>query len=158
MPGEIGSRAGQPVLLVREQHDTHGTPRPEVQRLHQPQGLPRHHASAAVVGRSGADVPRIEVAADDDDFFRALAAANLGDDVRGVRVGEKPRVHFQAQRDLRAAVLHALESIGVLGGDGGRGDLRLAVSVAQGARVRCPQPRRSDGSHQRGDGALARGA
>ena len=33
--------------------------------LHQPQRFPRHDAAAAIVARAGADVPRVEVAADD---------------------------------------------------------------------------------------------
>ena len=69
------------VLLVGEEHDAHRAARPQVELLHQPHRLPRHDAAAAVVGRARADVPRVEVAADDDDLVRQLAAAHLADDV-----------------------------------------------------------------------------
>ena len=42
--------------------------------LHQPRRFPRDDAADAVVGRAGADVPRIEVAAEQHDLVRPLAA------------------------------------------------------------------------------------
>ena len=95
----IGEAAAAAVLFVGEQHHAHGAPRPQVQLLHDPQRFPRHHAAAAIVGRAGADVPRVEMAADDDDFVRLLAAADFADDVRRFRVGVEMRLHLQPDDD-----------------------------------------------------------
>ena len=124
--GELGEvlvavrlAAAPAVLLVGPQHDADGAPRAEVQLLHQPQRFPRRDAPAAIVGRPRADVPRIEVPADDDHFVRQLAAADLADDVRGVGVGEEARLHHQLQPDRRSAIHHPLQTRGVLGRHGG---------------------------------------
>ena len=89
VPIAVRRTAASAVLLVGPQHDADRAPRAEVQLLHQAQGFPRRDAPAAIVGRSRADVPRIEVPADDDHFVGQLAAANLADDVRRVGVGEE---------------------------------------------------------------------
>ena len=60
---------------------------------------------------------------------------------------------FRRSADLRAAVLHALQALGVLDRDGGRGNLRHAVGVAQRAGVRRAQAGRADGADEHGDGA-----
>src|SRR5204862_1185387 len=74
---EIAQPAAAAVLLVGPQDDPQRAPRPQVQLLHQPQRLPAHHAPAAIVGRAAADVPGIEVAADNHDFLGPLTAADL---------------------------------------------------------------------------------
>ena len=83
--------------------------------LHQAQRLPHHHASAAIVGRSGPDVPRVDVAADDDHFVRQLAAAQLADDVGRLGVGQEVRLHDELQAHRRSSIAHALQAGGILG-------------------------------------------
>ena len=132
---EVGASAGEAVLFVGEEHDAHRAARPQVELLHQPQRFPRHDAAAAVVCRAGADVPGIEVAADDDDFVGPLAAADLADDVRRVGIGQELGLHLQADADLRAAVLHALQALGVLDRDRGRRE--SAARRRRSAASRC---------------------
>ena len=146
--------AAPAVLLVGPQHEADGPPRPQPQLLHDPQRFPRHDASAAVVARAGADVPRIEVSADDHDFVGPLAAAKLADDVRGQRFGLEVRFHLQAHDDV-AALGEALQAIGVLGGDRRRGNVRRVWGVLQAARVREAEPVGSDGAHQHRHRAVA---
>ena len=99
-PGGVAIRvaAAQAVLLVREQHHAHGPPRADIQLLHQPRGFPRHDAPHAIVRRAGADVPRIEVAADEHDLVRQLAPANLADHVGRFDVGLEARLHLAGAR------------------------------------------------------------
>ena len=135
VPIAIAEAAAAAVLLVGPQHDADRPARPQIQLLHQAQRLPRHHAAAAIVGRSGADVPGVEVAADDDDFVRQLAAAELADHVGRVGVGQEVRLHRRASGARRAAIAHALQPRGILGRHRGGGNLRLPVGV--GAARRC---------------------
>ena len=93
----VGQRAQTSVLLVRPQHDAKRAARPQVQLLHEAERFPRHDAPPAVVGRAGADVPGIEVPADDDHFVRSFAAADFADDVERVGVGQEPGLHLQAE-------------------------------------------------------------
>src|SRR6185295_6771987 len=165
VPGELGAMliaiaetAAAAVLLVVPQHDAHGAARPEIQLLHQPHRLPGDDAAATIVGGAGADVPRIQVAADDDDLLGPLASADLADDVRRRRVGLEVRLHLQPDDDAAAAIGHALQAIGVLGADRRGGNLRRVAGVAEGAGVRRPQSARTDRAHQYRDGAVARGA
>ena len=116
--------AASTVLLVGPQHDADRPPRPEIQLLHDPQRFPGHDAPSAIVGRTRADVPRIEVAADDDDLVRPLAAADLADHVRRFHVAFHVRVHAEVHDDGTAAFGHPLQPIGIFGGDCGGGDLR----------------------------------
>ena len=85
----LGVRGGaaQAVLFVGQQHDAHRPARPDAELLHQPQRLPRDDAADAVVGGAGADVPRVEMAAEQHDLVRLLAPADLADDVRRLDVG-----------------------------------------------------------------------
>ena len=93
------------------------------------------------------------MAADDDDLVGTLAPADLADDVGRVGVGQELGLHLQPDPDLRAAVLHALQPLGVLGRDRRRRDLRRALGVAQRAGVRRAQAGRADRADEHGDGA-----
>ena len=135
----IGEAAASAVLLVGPQHDADRPARPQIQLLHDAQRFPRHDAAAAIVGRAGADVPRVEVAADDDDFVGFFASANLADDVGRLGVGVEMRLHLQPDDDRVAAVGHALQPVGVFGRDGRCRDLRRVSRVLQRAGVRRAQ-------------------
>ena len=160
IPVPVRGAAAEPVLFVRPENDANGPARPQIQLFHQPQCLPRHHASAAVVGGSCTDVPGIDVAAEDDDFVRQFASADLADDVEGVGVGEHPRFHREPEPDGRAPCHHPLEPIGVLSGRrlarlGGRavGDRRVVVGSSRVGRAKAGRADRPDKSR---DGAERR--
>ncbi len=146
----IASAAAKTVLFVGPEDDPDGAARTQVQLLHQAQRLPRHDRPAAIVGRSRSDVPRVEVATDDDHFVRELASTDLTDDVERIGVGEHLRFHLQSKADGRAAVRHALQAIGVFRRDRSGRDLRGVGVVGERAGVRRPQSGWAHGSHQRG--------
>ena len=154
----IRGDAAAAVLLVRPEDHANGPARAEVQLLPDPQRFPRHHASAAIIGRAGADIPRIEVAADDDHFVGPLAAADLADDVGRFGVGLEVSLHLQPHHHFVAAVGHPLQAVGVLGGDGGRGDLLHVARVLERAGVRRAKAGRSDRANQHRDRPVTRGA
>src|SRR6185295_18552109 len=124
------------VLFVGPQHDAHGAARPQVQLLHDAERFPRHHASAAIVGRTGPDVPRVEVTADDDDFLGTFAPADLGDDIGGLDVRLDVPLHPQPHDYAIAAGGHAIEGVGVFAADRGGRNARRAGLVLDRAGVR----------------------
>ena len=79
---EVGAAAAQSVLLVHEQHGADGALRLQVHVVHQAHRLHHHGHARAVVDRAGAEVPGVEVRADEDDLIGLLAAAELRHDVR----------------------------------------------------------------------------
>ena len=95
---------------------------------------------------------------DDHDFVGQLAAADLADDVGRVGVGEEVRLHLEPDPRRRAAVLHALQPVGVLDRDRGGRNLRLTLGVAERAGVRRAQAGRADGADERRNRAERRGA
>jgi hypothetical protein len=135
-----------------------GAARAQVQRLQQPRHLPRDDAAAAVVVRALPHVPRVEVAADEDDLVRLLSAFKLRDDVGRLGVGQEARLHPEAQAGALAAVVHALQHLRALDGDGGRGNLRAVLRVAERARVRRLKADGRDGADDGGDRAVLRRA
>src|ERR1051326_671230 len=105
------------VLLVGPEHDADRTSRAKVQLLHQPKRLPRRHRSAAVIGRTRADVPRIEMTTDDNDLVGTLAAADFADDVRRISIRQEMRFHRQLETNGGATIDHALQPRGIFGGE-----------------------------------------
>ena len=65
-----------------------------------------------VVGRAGADVPRVDVAAEQHDLLRPLAAANLADDVGRLDVGFEVRLPSSSRTRTRRprAISRAIRS------------------------------------------------
>lgn len=124
--------------------------------MHQAERFPRHDASAAVIRRAGAHVPRVEMTADDDDFVGPLPPADFADHVRRVRVGFEVRLHLEVDANRVAAIRHALEARSIFGGDGGRRDCGLPFNVREGAGVRRPKTRGPDRTHEHGDPAKCR--
>ena len=115
-PPNLKTRAAQPQAgLLQDSH-----------RLH------HHGRSGRVVGRPGAAVPRVEVAAEDDDLVGLVGPGDLADDVEGVDVGIVERVldvqlepdgHFLFHGPHQAAV--------VLGGKRDLRDARVGAGVAR---------------------------
>src|ERR1019366_6048970 len=99
------SHAAPPaVLLVDPESDADGAPRFETEFLHEGHGLEAGDDGSAIVLRALADVPGIEVAAQDDHFLGMLPAGDLADDVAAIGVGGHLRAHLQVDRDGHAVV------------------------------------------------------
>ena len=94
--------AGQSVLLVREEHDAHGAARRPRQRGDLARGLEDDAAARAVVDGAAAEVPRIQVRTEHDDFAGRLASRHLADHVR--RFGVRPRSAGEREADAHGAV------------------------------------------------------
>ena len=90
---------------------------------------------------------------DDHDFFRSFAPADFRDDVRGLDVREKVRLHAEADGHAGAARLEPLQPLGIFGGDRGRGDARRAVGISERARVGRSEADRADRPQQHRDRA-----
>src|SRR6266849_2848489 len=78
----VREAAAAAVLFVRPQHDTDGAPRPEIQLLHDPQRLPRHHAAAAskcasIFRRTTTRVPRSDMRCRRSASSAVMAAAGI---------------------------------------------------------------------------------
>ena len=78
---DVGPRAVQALLLAREQDEADGPLGLDAHGLERPGGLEHGHDAGAVVGGAGAQVPAIDVAADDHDLVGLLGARDLGDGV-----------------------------------------------------------------------------
>ena len=104
------------------------------------------------------DVPRVEVPADDNDLVGLLASADLANDVRGLRVGQRRAPIDQAQayrRRVPRDVPARSASSTLTAAAGIRGRVGL---VRERAGVRRPQPVEPDGAHERGDARRRRAA
>jgi hypothetical protein len=77
----------QSVLFVGEEHDTNSAPGADAEHFEQANRLPRGHTPAAVIVGAGADIPRVEMPADDHDLFRLLPPAPLRYDIRAGHIG-----------------------------------------------------------------------
>ena len=88
------------------------------------------------------------MAADDDDFVRLLASANLADDVGRHRRRPRNAPPSSADDDPVAAVGHALQAVGVLEAMAAAGILGAPVGVLQRAGVRQAQSVRADRTNE----------
>jgi hypothetical protein len=145
--------AAQSVLFVGEQHDANRAPWSQLQRLQQPPDLPRRDRPSAIVSRAGANVPGIEVAADDDDLVRPLAPAHFRDDVRRLDVGVHGGIHRQAETHSLAPRGHACQTRRVFPRNRRRRDPRHTVAIDQHAGVRRAKAFRPNRSNERRDRA-----
>ena len=135
----VGVGAAQAVLLVGEQHQPHRPAGLDAELLHQAQPLPGDDAPDGVVRGAGGGVPRVEVAADEHDLVRPLAADELANHV-GVSASASAPLHLQPHPHRPAAADDAVDAHGVLHRDGRRRNPRCLVAVLHAAGVRCPQP------------------
>ena len=119
------------------------------QLLEQVNGLHGNHDTGAVVEGSGAQVPGVEVAGDDDHLFGVLSSLPVGDDVEAFGVGESLRGEGEVQRD-RALAGEVLEQVGVFCGDGGGGNLGHAVGILGEAGMGKAKIRSPNRAHQHG--------
>ena len=128
--------AAHAVLLIRPQHDAHGAPWPQAKLEHQPRSLPRGEATAAVVHRPLANIPRVDVAADDDDLLRLLRSGDLRNDVPRNAIGQRACLHLEPHAERLAAGLHPREHVGVLQRERGMRDFLYTIGVRHAAGVR----------------------
>src|SRR5690349_19191754 len=118
VPLRVGARTTRAVLFVGPEDETNGPPRLDAELLHQPERLPRDHASHAVVRRARADVPRVDVTTEHDNLVRLLAAADLGDDIGGFDVTLTATFKRQVNAHLPPARREARNAVCILTGDG----------------------------------------
>ena len=136
MPLGILHGSAYAIFLIRPQHDAHGALWPQAKLEHQPRSLPRGEATAAVVHRPLANIPRVDVAADDDDLLRLLRSGNLRNDVVRNAVGQSACLHLEPHAERLAAGLHPREHVGVLQRERGVRDFLYAIGVRHSAGVR----------------------
>jgi hypothetical protein len=119
--GEIGLASGASGFLVAEPDDPDRPARPAP--IHHPPGRRGDDRdSRSVVDRSGAEIPAVEMAADEDHARFGVGPRNLRDDVAGRLVAEEARGQGQVHHHLLLALQDALEVLGVGDAEGGRGD------------------------------------
>ena len=79
------------VFLAGEKHGADRVARLVADGLEQAEDFDGLDDAGTVVVRAGRDVPRIEMATDEDNLFRKLGALDFADDVVRGRVGEPRR-------------------------------------------------------------------
>ncbi len=95
----VGARASEPVLFVGEEHHPHRASRRTLAH-HALRGREHDGDARAVVERAGAEVPRVEVRAEEHQLTREIGARHLAHDVRAVALGQRatPEREPEAQR------------------------------------------------------------
>ena len=98
----------------------------------------RYRASSTVIHGAGADVPAVEVAAEEDDGFRMPTAADLEDLIPGDAVWRAVcGVHEQMDAQLQPARLHPPQQLRVFYLDGRQnGEIRPEPRIEEGAEVK----------------------
>src|SRR5690348_4022107 len=157
-PIAIGVAARAAVFFVGPEDDAQGAPGTEPKLVDQVRGFQRGDDAGAIVLRAGADIPGIDVAADDDNFFRLLAADDFADDVRRIGIGESAGFHFEVNGDGVGRVGQSLDESGVFDGDGGGGDFGIRFGILERAGVRRLQADGSDRANEHGDRSETGGA
>ena len=96
------------------------------------------------------------MAAEQHNLLRPLPAQDLAHDVR--RRGIRLEVSFEGQAypHTLATRHHADDAVGILTRDGRRGNRCHVLRILHGTRVRRAEAHRSNGPHERADGALNR--
>ena len=124
---DVGPRAVQALLLAREQDEPDGPPGLDAHGLERAGGLEHGHDARAVVGGAGAQVPAIDVAAEDHDLVGLLGARDLGDGVVDLDRAVAEAV-LQVDLDLDRPPLEQPPDQAVrLGGEEGLGDTAASV-------------------------------
>ncbi len=77
----IHARTVEPLLFAGEEDKADGAPGLEVELGEGAGGFEHGHRAGAIVGGAGAEVPGVEMPADDDDFVGQLAAGDFSDGV-----------------------------------------------------------------------------
>ena len=116
-------------------------------RLYGPGGVRTVHTGTVIV-RAAAEIPGIEVGADQDDLVGQFTAAQLADDVVALHVGERFAVKFEPHSH-RTSLQQRAELLGILSRQSRSRHLGDRIVVAHRTRVWIAIDRRRDRSHQR---------
>ena len=146
--GSVGSAAGASGFFVHPGDHAQGAGGAQVKALENFRGLHGHDHAGSVIDGSGAEVPGIQMAGDDDDLLGMLGAFEVGDDV----VAGFVRELLRSQREMHADFALGSEvgdEVGVFGGDGCGGD---SCGKAESG-VRKAVVSTADGADQGGDSA-----
>ena len=154
----VRARSREAVLLVRERDDAKRAARPLRELPDEARRFDRDPEARGVVHGALPEVPRIEVAAEEDDLLRLLAARDLADDVRRDGVGKRPGREREAHAYGPPVGEQAVDEVGVGIREGRGRNLRDSLFVAQRARVRESRVRRGHGADEDAHGAQLRGA
>src|SRR5690242_21920125 len=125
----IGLRAAQSVLFIGPKHHPHGPARAQTQLVHEPDCFPGRETSTAIILRTLAYVPGIEVTADQYDLSGLFATDDFCDHIARLHVLQEFRRHFQMSDNARATVLPALQLFRIFNADRRVRYLRHAVAV-----------------------------
>src|SRR5436190_16028908 len=87
----IFAAADAAVLLVHVGDDPNGAFWLELEELYKESGLHRDDNAGTVIEGACAQIPRIEMAADDHDLVRLLTSLQVSDDVITRRIGKRLR-------------------------------------------------------------------
>ena len=109
--------------------------RPDSKRAKQADHLDRLGDPGSVVVGPGRDVPGVQVPANHDDLLREFGAADLADDVVGLRIRENAGVDLHPDLDSCPCLQGGAQSICRHRAEGGRRDSRLVRSEAGETRV-----------------------
>src|SRR5690606_30543246 len=134
----VGVAAPDALFLVGPGDDAHGVARALFARQVGDEFAGRHGDgnAGAVVNGTGAQVPGIQVAADQYHLARVLAAGDFGDDVLAGVFTALTGAEVQLDRDRLAFGQHVFEDVGIGVRERGAGNLPEGDVIAEHAGVR----------------------
>src|SRR5689334_20247577 len=132
----VSKRPIEPFFFASEEHKADGPPRVLPGAYNGVRGAKRRSRSRAVVSRSFAQVPGIQVPAHNKDFFRMLAPANLSDNIGSLHGATRKRIlHVEAHAWRDAPLDKSLQLTLIFPGHGHNRNGEVRVK-AQNPRVR----------------------
>ena len=105
---DIGLGAEHALFFAGEKHEAHGAARHQAQRLKTARDVDHHGGVHAIVLRAGAQVPGVQMGADQHDFLRPLAAPYFRHHISGLnrrppmRLGRSSRTRTSPCSERRA--------------------------------------------------------
>ncbi len=108
----IGDTAKAAGFLIAKPHDADGATM-LAPGMDQPRGGCRDRDPCAVVDRAGAQIPAVEMPADQHHAGGRIGAGQLADDIARFAVADLFRGQCQVQRHRLAELDHALEILGI---------------------------------------------
>jgi hypothetical protein len=148
--GVLGG-AAKAVLFVGPEYDAHHPARSDTKRGHQARGLPRDDAAYGIIRRTGTNVPRIEMAAEQHNFLRSFSAPNLSDDIGRRHIRLRMRIHREPNTHGDISRQKACDPVRVLGSNRRGRDGWSVWFVLKTAGMRCPKARGIHTAHKRGN-------
>ena len=87
------------ILFIHPEDDAKGALGTQAEFMQQRYSLERGHNAGAIVLRSLAHIPRIDVAADHNHFFRMYGSGDLAHHIAGLNIRLKMSIHLTAVQD-----------------------------------------------------------